>query len=65
MENFAVLTDAGGDFTRELIQKYGIEETPLSTIVWPDDSDTGHLHMQCLHRPLQLLFSCGRKNRRR
>ena len=39
MENFAILTDAGGDFTRELIQKYGIEETPLSTIVWPDDSE--------------------------
>ena len=27
MENFAILTDAGGDFTRETIQKYGIEET--------------------------------------
>ena len=39
MENFAILIDAGGDFTRELIQKYGIEETPLSTIVWPDDSE--------------------------
>ena len=33
MENFAILTDAGGDFTREVIQKYGIEETPMSTVV--------------------------------
>ena len=33
-ENFAILTDAGGDFTREQIKKYGIEETPLSTVVW-------------------------------
>ena len=39
MENYAILTDAGGDFTREVIQKYGIEETPLSTIVWPDGSE--------------------------
>ena len=39
MENFAILTDAGGDFTREAIQKYGIEETPLSTVVWPDGSE--------------------------
>ena len=39
MENFAIMTDAGGDFTREIIQKYGIEETPLSTIVWPDNSE--------------------------
>ena len=35
-ENFAILTDAGGDFTREIIAKYGIEETPLSTVVWPE-----------------------------
>ena len=34
--NFAILTDAGGDFTREIIAKYGIEETPMSTVVWPD-----------------------------
>ena len=39
MENFAILTDAGGDFTREIIQKYGIEETPISTVVWPDGSE--------------------------
>lgn len=39
MENFAIMTDAGGDFTREIIQKYGIEETPLSTVVWPDGSE--------------------------
>ena len=39
MENFAIMTDAGGDFTREVIQKYGIEETPISTIVWPDGSE--------------------------
>ncbi len=39
MENFAILTDAGGDFTRETIQKYGIEETPISTVVWPDGSE--------------------------
>ena len=39
MENFAIITDAGGDFTREMIQKYGIEETPLSTVVWPDGSE--------------------------
>ena len=39
MENFAIITDAGGDFTREIIQKYGIEETPISTIVWPDGSE--------------------------
>ena len=39
MENFAIITDAGGDFTREMIQKYGIEETPLSTIVWPDNTE--------------------------
>ena len=39
MENFAILTDAGGDFTREVIQKYGIEETPISTVVWPDGSE--------------------------
>lgn len=39
MENFAIMTDAGGDFTREIIQKYGIEETPISTIVWPDNSE--------------------------
>lgn len=39
MENFAIMTDAGGDFTREVIQKYGIEETPISTIVWPDNSE--------------------------
>ena len=38
-ENFAILTDAGGDFTREIIAKYGIEETPLSTVVWPDGSE--------------------------
>ena len=38
-ENFAILTDAGGDFTREIIEKYGIEETPMSTVVWPDGSD--------------------------
>ena len=39
MENFAIITDAGGDFTRETIQKYGIEETPTSTVVWPDGSE--------------------------
>ena len=39
MENFAIMTDAGGDFTREIIQKYGIEETPISTIVWPDGTE--------------------------
>ena len=39
MENFAILTDAGGDFTREIIKKYGIEETPTSTVVWPDNSE--------------------------
>ena len=39
MENFAILTDAGGDFTREIIKKYGIEETPISTVVWPDGSE--------------------------
>ena len=38
-ENFAILTDAGGDFTRESIEKYGIEETPISTVVWPDGSN--------------------------
>ena len=38
-ENFAILTDAGGDFTREIIAKYGIEETPISTVVWPDGSE--------------------------
>ena len=38
-ENFAILTDAGGDFTREIIEKYGIEETPISTVVWPDGSN--------------------------
>ena len=38
-ENFAILTDAGGDFTREIIAKYGIEETPMSTVVWPDGSE--------------------------
>ena len=37
--NFAIMTDAGGDFTRDLLKKYGIEETPLSTIVWPDGSE--------------------------
>ena len=39
MENFAIMTDAGGDFTREIIEKYGIEETPLSKVVWPDGSE--------------------------
>ena len=39
MENFAIMTDAGGDFTREIIKKYGIEETPISTVVWPDNSE--------------------------
>ena len=39
MENFAIMTDAGGDFTREIIKKYGIEETPMSTVVWPDNSE--------------------------
>ena len=38
-ENFAIITDAGGDFTREIIKKYGIEETPMSTVVWPDGSE--------------------------
>ena len=38
-ENFAIMTDAGGDFTREIIAKYGIEETPMSTVVWPDKSE--------------------------
>ncbi len=38
-ESFAILTDAGGDFTREIIEKYGIEETPISTVVWPDGSN--------------------------
>ena len=38
-ENFAILTDAGGDFTREVIAKYGIEETPISTVVWPDGTE--------------------------
>ena len=38
-ENFAILTDAGGNFTREIIAKYGIEETPMSTVVWPDGSE--------------------------
>ena len=38
-ENFAIMTDAGGDFTREVIAKYGIEETPMSTVVWPDGSE--------------------------
>ena len=38
-ENFAIMTDAGGDFTREIIAKYGIEETPISTVVWPDGSE--------------------------
>lgn len=38
-ENFAIMTDAGGDFTREIIAKYGIEETPMSTVVWPDGSE--------------------------
>lgn len=39
MENFAIMTDAGGDFTREVIQKYQIEETPLSKVIWPDNSE--------------------------
>ena len=39
MENYAILTDAGGDFTREAIEKYGIEETPLSTVVWPNGEE--------------------------
>ena len=39
MENFAIITDAGGDFTREIIAKYGIEETPLSTVVWPNGEE--------------------------
>ena len=39
MENFAIMTDAGGDFTREIIEKYGIEEAPLSKVVWPDGSE--------------------------
>ena len=38
-ENFAILTDAGGDFTRDIISKYGIEETPMSTVVWPDGTN--------------------------
>ena len=38
-ENFAIITDAGGDFTREIIAKYGIEETPMSTVAWPDGSN--------------------------
>ena len=37
--DFAIMTDAGGDFTKEILEKYGIEETPLSTIVWPDGSE--------------------------
>ena len=37
--NFAILTDAGGDFTREIIAKYGIEETPVSSVVWPDGTE--------------------------
>ena len=39
MENFAILTDAGGDFTREVLKKYGIEETPTSTVVWPNGEE--------------------------
>ena len=39
MENFAILTDAGGDFTREILKQYGIEETPISTVVWPNGEE--------------------------
>ena len=39
MENFAILNDAGGDFTREVLKQYGIEEQPTSTVVWRDGSD--------------------------
>ena len=35
-KKFVILTDAGGDFTLEQREKYGIEIPPKSTIVWPD-----------------------------
>ncbi|HHT66867.1 MAG TPA: DegV family protein [Erysipelotrichaceae bacterium] len=38
-ENFAIMTDIGGDFTREIIKKYDIEETPMSKIVWPSGEE--------------------------
>lgn len=38
-KKFAIITDIGGDFTRDIIKQYGLEETTASTIVWPDGTE--------------------------
>ena len=35
-KNFVIMTDAGGDYTSDIREKYGLELQPKSTIVWPD-----------------------------
>lgn len=35
-KKFVILTDAGGDFTPDQRERYGIEMPPKSTVIWPD-----------------------------
>ena len=38
-KNFVIMTDAGGDYTSDIREKYGLEIQPKSTIVWPDGTE--------------------------
>ena len=35
-KKFVIMTDAGGDYTSDIREKYDLEVQPKSTIVWPD-----------------------------
>ena len=38
-KEFVIMTDAGGDYTPDIREKYDLEVQPKSTIVWPDGSE--------------------------
>lgn len=38
-KKFVIMTDAGGDYTSDVREKYDLEVQPKSTIVWPDGSE--------------------------
>ena len=38
-KKFVIMTDAGGDYTSDIREKYDLEVQPKSTIVWPDGSE--------------------------
>ena len=38
-KKFVIMTDAGGDYTSDVREKYDLEVQPKSTIVWPDGTE--------------------------